>query len=139
MATPTHTYGTVLQVDTGGFADVAEVVDIMGPDITVNAVKTTHLTSANAFHEHIPGLGEAGEITFNLRFGKAQFNTIYGYIRTTKTWRIKFPLIDTESSNTRWDANAFITKIGTEMPEDDKIVAPVTLKVTGKPTFTPGS
>jgi hypothetical protein len=142
MATPTHTYGTVLQVDaTGGgtYADVAEVIDIMGPKVTVSSVKTTHLTSANAFHEKIPGLGDAGQLTFNLRFHKTQFNTLYGYLRSTKDWRVKLPLIDSEATNSRWDADGFIVEIGTEMPEDDKIIAPVTIELTGKPTFTAGA
>jgi hypothetical protein len=127
----THTYGSTIGVGPvgGSFTLIAEVLDISGPDVKVNAVKVTHLTSDAAFHEKLAGLADGGEVTLKLNFIKAQFLTLYGYLRLLKGWKITFA----DSSN--FIMAGFITNIKVEAQEDQQIIANVTVTVTGAPVF----
>lgn len=125
----THSYNTGFSF--GGA--ISYVKDITGPDISISATKATHLKSASGFHEYVSGLGDGGSLTLNLLFDKTQLAALYGYLRGSgQAWSMTFP----ESSIVA--GSGILTGLGHEVPEDDMIAVPVTIKVSGKPTFTAG-
>lgn len=143
MATKTHSYGTYLAYGTDGvnYTNIADIKDADAGETDVSDAEVTHLLSSNGHKEYIPGLAEGGEATFQLYMGKAQLNTLYGLVRTSGLyWKIYFPLISGEANNTTWVFNGHIKKLGRgKAGQDEVIMCPMTVKVTGKPTFTPGT
>lgn len=129
-------YGDTLD---GSYSDLADVTDIVPPKIEVNKVdKTTHSSASYAREMH-PGLITAGEATFKLLFDRANETTLYGLIRTTKYWRIQFPLETGETTASKYRCAGFICGIQPAVPIDDKMETEVTICWTGKPVFTSGS
>lgn len=123
--------GAKIQVDISGtYTDIAEVVSIGGPDITVGDVDVTHLQSANAAKEFIAGLLDGGAVTMEANFTAAQYNTLYGFARSTKSWRI------TLSNGSKFDFSGHWNALGMQNPLEEEVQMPFTIKVTGKPTFT---
>lgn len=144
MATKTHPYSAALSYATatnGTFTALADVRSVKPPNIQIGSSETTHLGSANAAKEFIPGWIDAGDIGFTLYFDSAQFSTVYGLVRSSRYWKITFPLVGTQTTAATWVAEGFLTSLDTaEMGIDDNAVtAPGTIKVTGKPTFTAAS
>lgn len=139
-----HAYGSKLQVsaDDVTYTDIGEVVDIDPPAEVVNAAKATHLQSDNAAKENKPGLGETDKLTANINFVKAQFNTLKGYYRTTKYWKVVAPLDTGEATASSLKGQGFISRIkmGKLDPEDQTVIqAMIEITPTGRWTFTSGS
>jgi hypothetical protein len=112
-------------------ATIGEVLNITAPQISVEPIETTHLTSSNAFKEFIPGFGDGGEISLTINYAKAQLSTLYGLIRTVASFTLTF------ADSSTWTGSAFLTALsGGEVEEDNRVTCEITLKVTGKPTFT---
>lgn len=131
MANAIVAVGGKLQVDIASvFTDVVEIVSIQGPDIEVGTIDVTHLQSPNQFKEFIAGLGDGGTLVCEGNFTPAQYNTLYGFLRVTKPWRVIL------SNGSRFDANGHITMLGNGMPLEEEVHMPVSIKLTGKPTFT---
>jgi hypothetical protein len=141
----THSYlGQVLVGATSttsytSLTSVGQVISISGPNISVSVVKTTHLASSNAADEFIPGFADGGTINTRMNFVKADTNTLYGYYRTMKGIMVMFNDGANSSVGSRWTFDGFISEFGNEVPENDRITADITIKVTGKPAFTTAS
>jgi len=146
MADKTHPFGLTLEYDIDNAGDdyvaVGDIIAVTPPSISFGSAETTVLDSANAFKEYIASWGDGGDISFTIRFAKAQLAALYALVRVTYYWKIKFPLVGSESTESEWLAQGFITAIDTSegsAESDDVFDVDVTIKVTGKPTFTAGS
>ncbi len=119
---------------TEAFTAVAEVLDIDGPGMSRDAVDATHQESPNGFKEAIPGLRDAGEITFPLNFleSNASQNAIRDDLMTgtARNYQVVFP------GGQIWQFKGFITGFSPKAPIEDRMTADVTVKITGKPTIT---
>lgn len=123
----------------GSFTDVSELVDVKLPKIEVNDVDLTHHGITDFFRDFTPGLGNAGEIVMKLLFDKAQQDALYGLIRTTKWWRINFPLAEGEITPSCWKCQGYIKGVENMNPLDDKMEADFTVKLRGKPAWMSGA
>lgn len=123
----------------GTYANVSELTDVTHPSIEINDVDLTHHGLTDFFRDFTPGLGTAGEIEFKVLFAKSQQNTLYGLLRTTKYWRINFPLDTGETVNSCWKCRGYLKMIQTMTPLDDKMEATLKVKLRGKPVWTSGS
>lgn len=144
MATKTHPYNAKFAYSSDGnsYTNVADVMSITPPNITVGSGESTVLDSANAAKEFVPGWMDGGDASMSLRMGQAVLNTVYGFLRTTYYWKILFPLITGETNNSTWAFQGHITAFGNPQfgtDNDDPIGLDITIKVTGKPTFTASS
>jgi len=116
--------------------DVAEVVNITGPNESRDMIEVSNHDSANGFKEVIAGLADGGEIRIEGNFKAADAN---GQIAmhtdfqagTSRTVTITFP-----SSLGNISGTAFISAFEFGFPHDDKISFSATIKFTGKPTLT---
>lgn len=128
-------YGSFIQYSTDGGSTystaLTEVTDIKGPGEKGKSINATHLLSPNGYEEFIPGLVDGGEVKLDLTFVKATYNAVRALVRTTPLWKITF------SQGSTIVFSGFLTEIDNQIPKEDRIKADVTLKVTGKPTFTP--
>lgn len=123
--------GTSLLLNiTGTYTAIANVISIGGPSVTVNDVDVTVLLSANLFKQFIAGWADGGAVEVDLRYDHLQFATLYTNLRAPNTWRILFP------DASKWDFPGYINALSTDVPLEEEIGAPFTIKVSGQPTFT---
>lgn len=128
-------YGSALAVSLDGaaFNNVAQVVDINGPDVSVKSVQMTNNDSPNAngvgFHEKIPGLVDAGSVTVNIIHKKATLVALYALVGLLRYWRITY--VD----GTVWTCQGFITKMPPGDPLEGAQTIDLTIEWTGKPTL----
>ena len=135
--------GTLLKVgdaaDPEVFTTLAEVQDISGPSLSMETVDATSHDSPSGWDEVIAGLKSGGEVTFDIQYipSNATHKKAAGGIlgdfddRTKRNFQIVFP----DSGTTTWSFTAFVTAFEPAMPIKDKILASLTLKITGAPTL----
>lgn len=129
--------GTLLQISTtGGWTNVAEVLDIDGPSEGMETVDATHQESSGSV-EKIAGLYDAGEMSFPIQWDPGN-NTHAGSSGLRELARTRNPSsfrVQWATTGTNIDSfEAFVTEISPSAPVSDKMQADVTLDVTGQPT-----
>lgn len=120
-------------VDAGSFTTLAEVKNIGGPNPTVNKVDLTHLTSDDETEESTAGLIVPGVVDFVLNFTASVYNTLLGFLRLQKDWKITYP------SGDYHEFQGYIVGLPMETPAADStesITVSVSVQITGLPTFT---
>lgn len=132
-------FATKFQRDSGGgvFQDVAEIMDITGPEISQEIVDATNMGSPEGFTEKIAvGIRDAADVTFsmNLIQDDASQNGLLQDVlaSTSRSYRIIFP-----TGTKRISFTGLVKSIGHSFPMRDKMVNPVTITVTGKPLKEP--
>lgn len=134
-------YGVLLKVGNGAtsetFTTVAEVRDIEGPELELEAKEVTSHDSSG-WREFIGTLLTGGEVSFDLNFipSNATHGATAGLVkdmldRTRRNFQLVFP--DTES--TTWAFTALVVGFKPSGPVEDELSAEVTLQVTGQPTL----
>jgi hypothetical protein len=126
-ATPTETFTTI-----------AEVMDIVGPSMSLGTHDVTNHSSSGAWKEVIPGLLEPGEVTFPIAFlpTTPTHSQSTGLLRDMKNrTKRNFQIVFTDAGATAWTIAAYVTGFEPTMPVDGLLGADVTLKVTGQPTL----
>ncbi len=139
-AQPSHSFSCDLTFDTtygGTYAAVGTIQSITPPKMSANSVKTTNLKSTSAFHTYMAGFIDAGEATIKMDFDKTAtgaLNTKF-IARTLASWKIT-----ASDSGSTIVFDGFIKDLQMfDVPEDDRLTGEMTIKVSGKPTFTAGS
>lgn len=122
-------------VSPADYVTVAEVTNITPPNLARDAVDATHTASSEGWREFIPGLKDAGEVTFEMNFvpSGASTDLVLEAFNADDPVSCKITFPDTPP--TEWTFSAICTGFEPEAPVDDKMVASVTLKLTGKPTL----
>jgi len=121
----------------GTFTDIAQVASITPPQLEADDVEIGDLGITDGYKKYLPGLLDAGEVSLTLNFDSANtghqdllsdFNS-----RTTKNYKIVLP------DGGEWAFSGYVKGYAPqEISEGDPIQVEVTIKVTGKPTFTTG-
>lgn len=141
----THSFGTTLEMDPTNattYAAIAAVVSITPPELETTASNSTHLTSANAIKEFLPGLIDPGELECVLRFTRAQYTIFMANLRKIMSFRMKFPDTatgTTTNGSTLTFSGMIRTLGGPTVGEDDTINQTVRFKVSGPVTFLAGT
>jgi len=134
--------GYLIQRGNGGgpevFTTIAELLDVDGPEMSVDSVEATHQQSPNYWREFIPGLIDGGEVSFDLNHNpdNATQDATVGLAadlknRTVRNFKVVFP----SPSSKEWTFPAFVTEFSPAGPVADRQTASVTLKVSGEPTL----
>jgi hypothetical protein len=132
-------HGTLLKRGNGAtpelFETIAEVTSITPPQMESDDIEVTHMESPGGYKEYIPGLREAGEVSFEVNFLPAHptHNGTTGLAadhrnRTIRNWRIELA-----GGGAVWTFPGYVKTFNVSIPVDDKVPAAVTLKVTGEP------
>lgn len=137
-------YGVKLQREyptgSGTYADIAEVINLGGPSLAVDAVEVTHAQSAEAVREFIAGLADAGEIQLtvntlltdpsqNLTGILRDYNT---QPRPVRNYKILFP---PTTAPVTWSGPGILTGYAPSVPIDDRMTTAITIKCAGKWTL----
>ncbi|MGE4339150.1 MAG: phage tail tube protein [Pigmentiphaga sp.] len=125
-------YGSRFEVsqDNGAtWFEVAEVFDITPPSDTVDMIDATHMQSPDRTREFIPGLIDPGEASFEMNFlpgstSDAKIREIKASLARVRC-RLTFP------NNATWTFSAQVSGYEPAVPNDDKMTATVTFRVTG--------
>jgi len=120
-------------------AAILELTSISGPSESMDPIDVTSHDSDDGFKEFIAGLHDGGEISFE---GMCIVGDSTGQVAmhddfqatTIKAWEIRFP---TYASAPKIAGNGFITAFSWAFPHDGPITISGTIKITGKPTYTP--
>lgn len=117
------------------FTDIAQVINIIPPQLSRETIDTTHLESADGYNEYIPGMREGGEVTFTLGYEKN--GTGQSDIRgdfdsdANVNYKVTYP------NGATWEFTGFVTGLSpSEVANNERVTESVTIKVTGKPTWT---
>ena len=111
------------------FTAIAEINSIDGPNKTRDTIDVTSLDSVGGYREFITSFRDGGEVTLEMNFTLAGYNTLNDDFESEDAREYKITLPDT--GNTEFDFDAYVTALGLGIPMDDKVTAPVTLKITG--------
>lgn len=131
-------FGSVLAVTTTtAETNVGAVRNIDGPNVVFNDADTTTLDSSSNYRTFIQGLGDPGELTFDLIASTTHLShkriAFYMNNRTAaKTWSVYHG----SSAGDVDTFSAYVKGMTRAIPLDDVITYSVTLKVTGKPGYT---
>lgn len=130
-------FGTTLQRGNGAspevFAEIANVTNIGGPGLSRETLDVTAHDSPNGWREHKGGLKDAGEISLDINFDPSEHDTLLADFADdeARNYKLVFP------DGTDWALKAILTGFEASAPHDDKLTASISLKVTGKPNFSP--
>lgn len=130
-------YGSLLEISTDGgsnWDEIAEVFSITPPSSSVDIVDVTHMQSPGRDREFILGLNDPGEASMELNFvpgsdTDALLLEIKGDYAPVKC-RITWP------NSVVWTFDGLLTGYEPSAPNDDKMTATVTFKVTGSVVST---
>lgn len=121
----------------GTFVTIAQVASITPPQLEADDVEIEDLDPVDGYKKYLPGLLDGGEVSLTLNFDGSttghmdllsDFNS-----RTQKNYKIMLP--DTSA----WAFAGYVKGFAPqEITAGEVMQAEVTIKVTGKPTFTPG-
>lgn len=130
-------YGSLLEISTDGgsnWDEIAEVFSITPPSSAVDIVDVTHMQSPGRDREFILGLNDPGEASMELNFvpGSAtddmllDIKAAYEPVKCRITW----------PNSVVWTFDGLLTGYEPAAPNDDKMTATVTFKVTGSVVST---
>ena len=135
-------YGVLLKIGDGGgsetFTTIAEVRDIEGPELELEAKEVTSHDSPGGWREYIGTLLTGGEVSFDLNFIPTNATHSYsaGLIkdlvnRTKRNFKLVFP----DGGSTTWTFAALVKGFKPSAAVEDELAAEATLQVTGQPTL----
>ena len=127
-------FGTIFAYQSAAdtYTDLAEVLSVTPPSISVETVDATHMGSDDGFREFLSALKDGGEVTVNLNYVEASATLLQTLVLAGReTFRITLP----------GSSTIVFTGIPTnfafdEVVIDDKVTMSLTIKVSGKPVFT---
>jgi hypothetical protein len=126
-------YGSKFELGNGAdpevLTEIAEVFDITPPNESTDTIDVTHMQSPDAMREFIMGLTDPGEISFELNFVPG--STSETAILAARASRQKRGGVITIPNGWTWSFDMLVTGYEPAVPNEDKMTATVTGKVTG--------
>ena len=137
MSDGTHGHATTLTGGTAGL--IGNIISMTGPNQTRDAIDISTMDSTSKFREFIPGMIDAGEITFEINYDAVDAQTAEDLDTalsdaTPETWTIVFAGV--AATYGQWACSGFVTALSFGNSFDDKITQSVTIKFTGVPTYS---
>lgn len=129
---------TIQRLQTGSYVAMTNLKDISGPEITAETIDVTTHDSADHFNEFLAGIADGGEVTFDVEFDptSAAHETLWNDVAARQLHNFKLILPGGSGSVGNIAFAGLLTKIGIGAPVKGSLMAPVTIKVSGKPVYT---
>lgn len=129
-------YGVLFKIGNGAspevFTTVAEVTSITPPSLARDSIDASHEESPEGWREFIGGMKDGGEVSLELNFVPGSATTILLMAEIEAAAGNKQIVFTTGEI---FSFKALCTAFEPDAPLDDKMVASVTYKVSGKPTL----
>jgi hypothetical protein len=124
--------GTKFQInvsttETPDWKDIAEVYDLTPPNETTDVVDASSFDSRE--RQFIYGLTDPGEMSFEMNFVPGSASE--GLLLAAKASLVSTPFRMIFPNAAAWSFNGLVTGYEPAVPNDDKMTATVTIKVTG--------
>jgi len=135
MTTARIGYGSKFAVSTndgGAYTDIGEVFNITPPSDSFDMVDATHMQSPNRDREFIIGLNDPGEASFDMNFVPGSASDVL--IRAVKAARLSVLCRVTFPNGATWTFTGLLMNYEPAVPNEDKMTATVTFKVSGSTT-----
>lgn len=113
---------------------IAEVTNITGPGMSRETIDVTSFDSSGGYREFIAGLRDGGDISFNMNFTAAGYQTMKDDFESDTRQDYSIQLPDTD--NTTFELEGLVTELPLDIPLDDKISCDVTIKISGETTIS---
>jgi predicted secreted protein len=130
MSTGKHGHGTTLTGSTSGTVGNVLRVGIGGR--TRDMIDISTMDSTDKFREFMAGMADAGELTIEMNFDDGAIATALNSAwenATSETWTVNLGI-------KTWVGTGIISSLDIDDPYDDKITQSMTIKLTGKGTWT---
>lgn len=116
------------------YATIGECASITPPERSRDTPDATPINGSSGYREFIGGLRDGGEAVAELYFqtGSTGLAALESDFASAEAGYYKIILPDTSDFTFR----ALISSIGYQTPIDDKVMVPVTFKLTGAPALT---
>lgn len=133
-------YGTILQVadESGNFMNIAELRTVSGPNMSAEVTDVTVHNCDSPFRQFISTLIDPGELSFEINWipTETTHDASSGLVammvnRDRRNFRILWP----DDAATAWTFPGVVTNFAPTASPADPLMASVTVKVTGPPTF----
>lgn len=141
-------FGALLKADAlagdlaGTYRNVAYVVALKGPGISLDVADVTSHDSSNAWEEVVATIIRSGEVTVDIEYDPAEVtikyvNGLLGKMaaKVLEGFKIVFYNDTVEGSRATWAFNAFIIGFEPDAPHDGALTASMKLKLSGSPTI----
>jgi len=115
------------------FAAIADINDIDGPSRSRKTITTTSLDTTGGYETFVAGFRDGGSITCNMNFTATGYAAMVADFEDDDFVNYQIRIPNTEK--TQLSFSALVTDIGMKIPKDDKISAPITLKISGTVTI----
>ena len=122
---------------------IAEVFSISGPSYSQTAVDTTHHNSTSRFRTYVPGMSDAGEVNFDVRFipsdnthDETSGTGLVGLFGASEvsTFVLVFP--DNGATKSFMAFSGIMTSFTPSADLDSSLDASATIKISGAITYT---
>ena len=122
------------------FADIANVVGISGPSLSLDSADVTSHDSTGGWEEVVPTILRTGEVTFEINYDptEATHNATAGLpfvLETAQLTDFTLLLPIPAPGGTLWEFEGYVTGFEPGAPHDGKLTASVTIKIDGVPTL----
>ena len=116
------------------FAAIAEINSISGPDKSRGTIDVTSLDSTGGYLEFIASFRDAGQVQLEMNF------TRDGYLDMNDDFEVDtlvdYQIVLPDTGNTTIDFSGLVINLGLAIPMDNKVTAPVTIKISGQVDIT---
>lgn len=119
-------------------ADIAQVINISGPSLSVDTEDVTTHDSSGANEEHVATVIRSGELTLEIEYDPvaATHDGTTGLIkRLTDKLPVQYQLVFPDAAATEWTMDGYTSGFEPGEPHDGALTASVTIKVTGEPVL----
>lgn len=124
-----HGHGTVLSGATTGVIGLIRSMDRGG--LERDDIETSTMDSIDKWRTFIPGMKNAGELSMELLYKKENAEKVLtAFEADAEDWTITYPCGST------FVCSGYLRASSDAIPYDAEITQSVTLKLSGKPTFT---
>lgn len=111
------------------FSAIAEINSIQGPDKSRETIDVTSLDSTGGYREFIAAFRDAGQVQLEMNFSRDGYMDMNDDFESETL--VDYQIVLGDSGNTTMEFSGLVVNIGLAIPLDDKITAPVTIKISG--------
>jgi hypothetical protein len=125
--------GAKLEHENGsGWLEVQKCKSVNFPGFNVSAVDTTNLGNTDYAKTYIPGMIDAGSVTFECEYTTATYVQLTGLLRDVIGWRVSAPAGEGDVVT----CDGFLVKIDVPQSPDEEMMITGEIKMTGLPAVT---
>lgn len=131
--------GNKIVASTPSYTEIAEVLSISGPTLSRDQIDVTNQATTGGFREFIGGLGDPGELTFDISYvptaaTHADATGLLSYLSSGA--KIGFLIAWPDGVPTKWEFDATVNGFEAGASVDEQLKASVTLRLSGLPDFS---